>query len=59
MIATRKPAEYDAAITLLTDLQALAERVERDHTFTVRTTALRHTHAHKPSLIDRLDRASI
>jgi hypothetical protein len=29
MIATRKPAEYDAAVTLLTDLQALAEREDR------------------------------
>jgi hypothetical protein len=59
MIATRKPAEYDAAVTLLTELQALAEREDRYHTFTARTTALRHTHARKPSLIDRLDRAGI
>jgi hypothetical protein len=59
MIATRKPAEYDAAVTLLTDLQALAEREDRYHTFTVRTTALRHTHARKPSLIERLNRAGI
>lgn len=35
MIATRKPAEYDAAVTLLTDLQALAERDGRRHTFTL------------------------
>jgi hypothetical protein len=59
MIATRKPAEYNAAVTLLTDLQALAEREGRHHTFTVRTTALRHTHARKPSLIERLNRAGI
>ena len=59
MIATRKPAEYDAAVTLLTDLRALAEREQRYHTFTVRTTALRHTHARKPSLIERLNRAGI
>ena len=59
MIATRKPAEYDAAVTLLTDLQALAEREDRYDTFTVRTTALRHTHARKPSLIERLNRAGI
>jgi hypothetical protein len=37
----QKPAEYHAAVTLLTDLQALAEREDRYHTFTVRTTALR------------------
>jgi hypothetical protein len=59
MIATRKPAEYDAAVTLLTDLQALAERDGDDDTFTSRTIALRHTHARKPSLIERLNRAGI
>jgi hypothetical protein len=55
----QKPAEYDAAVTLLTDLQALAEREDRDHTFTVRTTASRQTHTRKPSLIERLNRAGI
>jgi hypothetical protein len=59
MIATRKPAEYDAAVTLLTDLQALAERDGDDDSFTSRTIALRHTHARKPSLIERLNRAGI
>jgi hypothetical protein len=59
MIASRKPAEYNAAVTLLTDLQTLAEREDRHHTFTVRTTALRQTHARKPSLIERLNRAGI
>jgi hypothetical protein len=59
MIATRKPAEYDAAVTLLTDLQALAGREDRYDTFTVRTIALRQTHARKPSLIERLNRAAL
>lgn len=59
MIANRKPAEYDAAVTLLTELQALAQRQNRHHPFTVRATALRHTHARKPSLIERLDQAGI
>lgn len=59
MIATRKPAEYDAAVTLLTDLQALAERENRYDTFTVRTIVLRQEHARKPSLIERLNRARI
>lgn len=59
LIATRKPAEYEAAITLLTDLQALAEREDRYDTFTLRTIALRQTHARKPSLIERLNRAGI
>ena len=59
MIATRKPAEYDAAVTLLTDLRALAEREDRYDTFTLRTTALRQTHARKPTLIQRLEQAGI
>ncbi|WP_134729252.1 hypothetical protein [Amycolatopsis nivea] len=59
MIATRKPAEYDAAVTLLTDLQTLAERGGQYDTFTLRTIRLRHTHARKSSLIERLDRARI
>lgn len=59
LIATRKPAEYDAAVTLLTDLQALAEREDRYDTFTLRTMALRQTHARKPSLIERFNRAGI
>lgn len=59
MIATRKPAEYDAAVMLLTDLQALAKREDRFDTFTSRTIALRQTHARKPALIERLNRADI
>ena len=59
MIATRKPAEYDAAVTLLTELQALAERQDSYDTFTLHTIALRQTHARKPSLIERLNRAGI
>jgi hypothetical protein len=59
MIATRKPAEYNAAVTLLTNPQALAERDDRRHTFTQRSTALRQTHTRKPSLIERLNQAGI
>ena len=59
LIDTRKPGEYDAAVTLLTDLQALAERQDRYDTFTLRTIALRQTHARKPSLIERLNRAGL
>jgi hypothetical protein len=51
--------EEDAAVTLLTDLQALAERDDRYDTFTLRTIALRQTHARKPALIERLNRAGI
>ncbi|MFJ8916055.1 hypothetical protein [Amycolatopsis sp. NPDC102389] len=59
LIATRKPAEYDAAVILLTDLQALAERGDRDDRFVSRVSALRQAHGRKPSFIERLDRAGI
>jgi hypothetical protein len=59
MIATRKPAEYDAAVTLLTDLQELAEREDHYDSFTLRTIALRQAHSRKPALIERLNRAGI
>ena len=59
MTAARKPAEYDAAVTLLTDLRALAERKDRYDTFTLRTIALQQIHARKPALIERLNRAGI
>jgi hypothetical protein len=59
LIDTRKPAEYDAAVTLLTDLRALAEREDRYEKFTMHTIALRQTHARKSSLIQRLDQAGI
>jgi len=59
LIDTRKPGEYAAAVTLLTDLQALAKREDRYDRFAMRMTALRQTHARKSSLIERLDRAGI
>jgi hypothetical protein len=49
-LETYVPLRYDAVITLLTDLQALAERDGRRHTFTQRSMALRqHTHANQAS----------
>ncbi len=59
LIVTRKPADYDAVVTLLTDFQALAEREDRDDMFASRVNAVRQTHARKPSLIERLDQAGI
>jgi hypothetical protein len=59
MIATKKPGEYDSAVTLLTELRALAERNERPDEFARRCAALRQTHSRKPSLIERFNRAGI
>jgi hypothetical protein len=56
VIATRKPADYDTAVT---DLQALAERDGHNDTVATRITALRQPHARNPNLIQRLDRAGI
>ncbi|QUH05010.1 hypothetical protein HUO13_33295 [Saccharopolyspora erythraea] len=59
MIGTRKPTEYDAAVSLLTDLRALAERDARSHEFAQRAAALRQQHARKPSLLERLNHADL
>lgn len=59
MIATRKPAEYDAAVTLLTDLRALSDRDGHTDTCIQRSMALHREHARKPSLIERFNRAGI
>ena len=59
LIATRKPAEYGTSVTLLTDLQAIAEREDRLERFKTRVYALRYTHARKVSLLERLDKAGI
>jgi len=58
-IQSKKPKEYDAAITLLCDLKALSERDGATKAFTGRVRRLRDEHARKPSLLDRLDRAGL
>ena len=57
LINTKLPAHYDAAVTLLRDLQELAQR--EDQAFARRFTALREAHLRKPSLIARFDRAGL
>jgi hypothetical protein len=59
MIATRKPRDYDSAVALLVELQALAQRDGHFDAFTLRTIEIRRVHARKPSLIERLDRARL
>jgi hypothetical protein len=59
LIATRQPGEYDDAVRLLTDLQALAERGDRPDEFARRCATLRQEHARKTTLIGRLDRANL
>lgn len=59
MIATRKPGEYDAAVTLLEDLQVVADRSDQASGFGARLTALRTRHQRKSSLIERIDQAGL
>jgi hypothetical protein len=59
LIATKRPKDYDTAVTLLLDLQALAVREGEIFEFAEQMTRLRERHARKPSLIDRFDRSSL
>jgi hypothetical protein len=59
LIATKRPKDYDTAVTLLLDLQALAVREGEIFKFAEQMTRLRERHARKPSLIDRFDRARL
>ena len=58
-IATRRPGDYDLAVSLLRDLQALAERQDDSAAFRERFDELRAQHLRKPSLLDRFDRAGL
>ncbi|MCE3554380.1 hypothetical protein LWC33_23355 [Pseudonocardia sp. RS11V-5] len=59
MIVTKKPAEYDAAVTLLEDLRVVAERADQVGEFGARLAALRTRHQRKPSLVRRIDQAGL
>jgi hypothetical protein len=59
LIETRKPRDYDLAMSLLRDLQALAERQEDSAAFRERFLALRAQHERKPSLQERFDQAGL
>ncbi len=59
LIATKRPADYDRAVGLITDLRDLAKRAEASEEFDARLTYLRVEHAKKPSFLSRLDRAGL
>jgi hypothetical protein len=59
LIDARRAKEYDAAVTLLEDLHALAVRDDDLAGFTVRMERLRLQHGRRPSLLDRFDRARL
>jgi hypothetical protein len=59
LIATKRPKDYDTAVSLLLDLQALAVREGEIFEFAEQMARLRERHARKRSLIDRFDRARL
>ena len=58
-IETRRPSDYDLAVSLLRDLQALAERDGHSDAFSHRFGELRARHERKPTLQERFDRAGL
>jgi hypothetical protein len=59
LISTKRPADYDAAISLLSDLHEIGERTGRAADVDKRIRLLRESHAKKPSFIARLRKAKL
>ncbi len=59
LIAAKRAKEYDAAVTLLEDLYALAARDDDLAGFAVRVGRLRDQNTRRPSLIDRFNGAQL
>jgi hypothetical protein len=58
-IATKRPHDYDLAVSLLADLQAIAERRDDEAAFRRRFSELRDQHQRKPSLLERFVQAGL
>jgi len=59
LIETKKPRDYDLAVSLLRDLSTLARRDGGHDSFTTRFLQLRSRHERKPSLQERFDKAGL
>lgn len=55
LIATKRPKDYDRAVTLLVDLRDLAGGSGRNAEAEARIQGLRQRHSNKPSLLKRFD----
>ena len=55
LIATKRPKDYDRAVTLLVDLRDLAGRSGRTAEAEARILELHQRHSNKPSLLKRFD----
>ena len=58
-IDTKRPRDYDLTVSLLRDLQALADRQGDSAAFRERFGELRAQHQRKPSLLGRFDQAGL
>jgi hypothetical protein len=59
LIQTKRPRDYDAAVSLLRDLRALADREGDAAGFNNRFLELRVRHERKASLLERFDKAGL
>ncbi|MFH0801685.1 MAG: hypothetical protein V2A78_04785, partial [bacterium] len=59
LIAARQTSCYDEAVSLLQDLQALADREGKSSEFSRRMTILAGEHTRKPALTDRFRKAKL
>ncbi|MEV5967178.1 NACHT domain-containing protein [Kribbella sp. NPDC051952] len=59
LIRTRRPRQYDEAVTKLKRLRAAEDRSGDGEEFRARIRQLRHDHARKPSLLKRMDDAGL
>jgi IMP dehydrogenase/GMP reductase len=59
LISTKRPADYDAAVTLLKDLREIGERTGEGAEVAKRIRALQESHAKKPSLLARMTKARL
>ena len=59
LIATKRPKDYDQAVTLLVDLRDLADRSGQTAEAAKRIRELRQRHANKPSLLKRFDKKKL
>lgn len=59
LIATRHPARYSDAVSLLQDLRDVAAMTEQAQAFSSRMESLRLEHARKPVLLERFRKAGL
>jgi hypothetical protein len=59
LIETRKPSQYDEAVSLLVDLRDLSNKIENEKTFKDKFQDIRAKHSRKPSFIQRLLKAGL